>query len=266
MLVHDNYGKTKNSRFPMRVVNEGMMLVKNMVDPYCLDYSKFVIVKESIYSSLMPHGAKQVADIIEAHFGGKSNINDILDATAHIGCDTINFCTRFGARCISVEINIDAYECLVENKKTFTNVKRLDKYNVPYTGVYPIIYTVHGNCIEFIRGFKQHMDFVYFDPPWGGYNYRRYDSIMLYLEYNRKRIPIYEVVNNVFKEGFTNTVIVKTPKNFDIYKFQKQLGVHVCCKSHPVVKYVKKKRRFSRIMYYITICTITRQRKPPISD
>jgi hypothetical protein len=257
MVVKNNCTKTKNARFPRWVVESGTKLAGDIVDPYCLDYSKFIITDESIYSSLMPYGAKQVANIIEEHFGGTSNINNIMDATAHIGCDTINFYTRFGTNCISVEVNIDAYECLVKNKKTFMYANRLAKYYVPYTSGCPIIHTVHGNCIEFIRGFKQHMDFVYFDPPWGGSDYKRCGSIMLYLEYNHKIIPIYDVVRNVFKEGFTDTVIVKTPRNFDIDTLQKQLGGYVCCVSHAVVKYMKKKRSPSRIMYYITICTIT---------
>jgi len=235
------------------------MLIESKKDPQCPDYSKFVVLEESEYSSLTPYAAKQVGDIIEAYFGGRENINDILDATAHIGCDTINFRTRFGANCISLEIDQAAYACLVQNQQAFTELKehvpdkQLDDLHIYYPDNN---FSVHCNCIEFIKGFKKTMDFVYFDPPWGGPGYGKQKNMMLFLEYKGRKYPIYTVVTNVFKEGFCKTVVVKTPFNFNMYIFRQKLGKHVKCQSYGVMKPKKKSAWSTYPAFFITICTL----------
>jgi 16S rRNA G966 N2-methylase RsmD len=259
-----------NNNIPLRfsdwVLKESKMLIESKNDPQCPDYSRFVVVKESEYSCLMPYQAKQVGDIIEAHFGGRENINDILDATAHIGCDTINFRTRFGANCISLEMDQDAHACLVQNQQAFTDTKdtkdqsieeKLDKQSESLQIYYPDNnFSVHCNCIEFITGFKKTMDFVYFDPPWGGPDYWKQKNIMLFLEHKGREYPLYTVVTRVFKEGFCKTVVVKTPNNFNMHTFRQRLGACVKCQSYMVMKPKKDGVRSTQPVFLITICTL----------
>lgn len=264
-------------RFSDRVIEESKMLIESKKDPQCPDYSKFVVLKESEYSCLMPYAAKQVGDILEEHFGGSENINDILDATAHIGCDTINFRTRFNANCISLEVDQAAHACLVLNQQAFTEEPKDDEPKHPKNGEQQTLeekldkqlealqiyypdnnFSVHCNCIEFIMGFRKTMDFVYFDPPWGGPNYWKQKNMMLFLEHKGKKYPLYTVVSKVFKEGFTNTVVVKTPSNFNIRTFRQRLGKKVKCQSYKVLKPKKKGARFAHPAFFITICTLPR--------
>lgn len=191
--------------FPIDIINRSSTL-RESTDPECPRYEKFHILKMSTCVSLMPVHAKQVAEAVSAYFGDTYKIKTFIDATAHIGCDTINFCSRFKATSISLEINPLAYKCLIRNQQTFN------------TGGYSVL----CNCIEFLRGFKQHMDFVYFDPPCS--NHLKKKNLMLFLEYEDKAIPIYDVVKSVFNEGFTNTVIIKAPFNFDKSAFEQGLG------------------------------------------
>lgn len=231
-------------RFSQHIIDESKLLIESKRDIYCPDYSKFIVLKESHYSSLLPYAAKQVGDVIESHFGADYNISDILDATAHVGCDTIYFQNRFGANCISLEIQPDAYTCLVKNQNTFNDGR-----------VSSTQFSVQCNCLKFIRGFKKKMDFVYFDPPWGGPEYKVEKKMMLYLEYRNKKIPIYTVIQNVFKEGFTQTVILKTPRNFNIGMFRRLLGKRIKCSSYKIVKPVAG----TGIIYtafFINICTL----------
>ena len=254
-------------RFSDRVLKESKMLIESKNDPQCPDYSRFVVVKESEYSCLMPYHAKQVGDIIEAHFGGRKNINDILDATANIGCDTINFRTRFDANCISLEVDQAIHACLVQNQQEFTDPKdtkqdqsieeKLDKQLETLQIYCPDNnFSVHCNCIEFIAGFKKTMNFVYFDPPWGGPDYWKQKDMMLFLEHKGMKYPLYTVVTSVFKEGFCKTVIVKTPNNFNMHTFRQRLGKRVKCQSHKVMKPKKDGARFACPAFFITICTL----------
>ena len=257
-------------RFSDRVLEECKMLIESKNDPQCPDYSRFVVVKESEYSCLMPCHAKQVGDIIEAHFGGCKNINNILDATAHIGCDTINFRTRFGANCISLEVDQAVHACLVQNQQAFTDPKdtkqekqdqsieeKLDKQLEALQIYCPDNnFSVHCNCIEFIAGFKKTMDFVYFDPPWGGPDYRKQKNMMLFLEHKGRKYPLYTVVTIVFKEGFCKTVVVKTPYNFNMRTFRQMLGKRVKCQTYNVMKPKKDGDTFAHPAFFITICTL----------
>ena len=240
-------------RFPRHIIEESKELREGR-DPLCPDYSMYMITEESLFSSIMPYTSKQVESIIRSHFGNK-RIKNILDATAHVGCDTINFRSRFGANCISIEIDPIAYECLVQNQKTFTKEQlKTTRSGMDYS--FEENYSINCNCIEFIQGFKKQVDFVYFDPPWGGPNYWRQKDMMLYLDYKERKYPIYTIVNNVFKEGFTKTVIVKTPRNFNIRLFIKELTKDAKCRSYKVFKQKKKKTKTTRVAFFITVCSI----------
>lgn len=234
-------------RFSDRIINESKMLIESKMDSQCPDYSKFVVLEESKYVCLMPYVAKQVGDILETHFYGSENINDILDATAHIGCDTINFRERFGANCISLELDQSAYECLVQNQQTFTKTKKENQY---YN------FSVHCNCIDFIKGFKKKMDFVYFDPPRDVHSYCNKNTIMLFLEHNGRKYPLHTVVTDVFEEGFCKTVVVNTPYNFDMCTFRQMLGKQVKCQSYTVMKQKKEDADSLHNSFLITICTL----------
>lgn len=212
----------------------------------CVDYSIFHTTKESHYSSLLPRYVSQVTGIIIRHFRGTENINYIIDATANVGCDTINFRKNLGAECISLEVDKKTYDYLVKNQEAFSN----SEYREP-DEIIRNNFSVHCNCLDFLKGFKKHMDFVYFDPPWGGINYKKKIKCMLYLTHDGNRIPIYKVIKSVLREGFTDTVILKTPYNFNMRLFGQRLGRKIVCKSYPVYKGINR-----NVVFYITICNI----------
>lgn len=217
-------------------------------DKWCPDYETFSIDPDtSPYSCLMPYAAPQVRkhimkyfDIVRAEDGGLSRKLNVIDATANIGCDTINFRFGLNANCISLEVDNDIYEYLVENQNRWTRIMRLRGIMSDKS------YSINANCMDFLKGFSAKMDFVFFDPPWGGTEYNENKRIMLHLEHNNVKIPIYKVVNDVLKEGFTDTVILKTPYNFNIRKFMKK------CKASFVCKKVRKTK--GGISFYLVFC------------
>lgn len=224
-------------RFGDKVIERSRRL-----SPDCVDYSIFNITKESYYSSLLPRYVRQVTKIITLHFGGVENINYVIDANANVGCDTINFSKNLGAECISLEVDKKTYDCLVKNQEAFSN---LESNEVIINN-----FSVHCNCLDFLKGFKKYMDFVYFDPPWGGINYTKKINHMLYLTHNGNKIPIYKVIKSVLNEGFTNTAILKIPYNFNMRLFRQRLGRKIICKLYPVYRTSINRS----VAFYITIC------------
>jgi 16S rRNA G966 N2-methylase RsmD len=191
----------------------------------------------------MPYASKKSADAIAEYFDGADNINIIIDATAHIGADAINFHRRFGASVICLENDTETYKCLLSNMRTIVG------------DVNPN-FCVPCNALEFIKGFKKQVDFVYIDPPWGGPGYWEYKTIMLYLEYNGHRVPLYDVVSMVFNENFTKTVIVKVPSNFDFITFRNK----TITEFSTVLKKIMKRRKdpFTKpnLSYYLMFCSL----------
>jgi predicted RNA methylase len=207
---------------------------KNILDQECdTDYSKFLVVEDSAHVSLMPYASKIVGELIVDALGFSPQ--SILDANAHIGCDTVNFCRQFGANCISIEIDKKIFKCLKKNLDAFDETKKS--------------IAVHGNCLDFIKGFKHNMDLVYFDPPWGGPKYWRKKKIMLNLKTaNGKLMPIYDVVKFTQDQKFANRIVIKVPSNFDFVTFKLHISLYD-------VRIVHKQPRKGRrnIAYYLVI-------------
>ena len=195
-------------------------------------------LKESKYSSLPPYAVNQVNTIIKNNVKLTKN-SYIIDATAHVGFDTINFVTSFGVKCFSVEVNKEAHELLCSN--------------ILELGLQDSVKTVHMNCLDFIDTVALCVDFIYFDPPWGGPDYWKQKKMMLYLEYGKnKKIPMYDVINNVFKKNIAKQVLFKTPSNFDMSIFSKKFkGTFT---SHKVMKPIKKGKKYAHISYYLLVC------------
>ena len=191
--------------FSREIIDDSRWLMTGP-DDKCQDYSKFAITDQSHYSSLLPMQGKQVEDIIINNIGKPTRV---LDGTAHIGCDSINFATRFGSEVISIESEKNAYDCLVSNLSAFD--------------CEDLIYPIHGDCIDIINNFGYRVDFVYFDPPWGGPSYWRKKRLMLYLNNRGTNMPIYDIINHILSEDITNTVVLKAPKNFDTVLFSNKL-------------------------------------------
>lgn len=219
------------------------IIAESKKTPGCFDYTKLCIVESSPYSCLMPAHAKRTAEIIE-HSLGKPPTT-FIDATANIGCDTINFCNKFNiSRGISIEVNKDAYECLKKNIEAFINTQKAS------TNKY---FAFNENCLDFIKGFKLQTDFVYFDPPWGGPDYWKEKKLSLALEHNGISIPIHEVVNFTFDQKFTDMVVVKLPSNYDQKAFSNGIRNAVVTK-HSVYKKKKKQGQRAFVAYFIVVC------------
>lgn len=137
-------GEQETCKFPDYVLSGGH------------DYELFEIMPGDVskYSSLMPWHIEDLNRALRAEVdGGKIKI---LDATAHIGADSVNFLKLYPRSTVtSVEINPDVAIVLKRNMRTF--ISRL--------GLKPSQSKV---VVGDARDHIVKADIVYFDPPWLG--------------------------------------------------------------------------------------------------
>lgn len=210
--------KLTASTFPAWIVAESRSI------PESVDYGKLRTNREGLYSTLMPWMAEAVADIVRPLVA----TGRILDATANIGGDALNFAHNFpGAQVTAIEAN----------PANLTILRR----NVEALGLRDRVDVVGGNCFTFIESRDvSTYDFVYCDPPWGGPGAGMGKPKTLRLcapaaatsgasaaSRRRKDISVHVFVAQVFGLGISRVVVLKTPPNFDEDKFRRKLAGHV---------------------------------------
>ena len=220
------------------------------------NYAKFTTVNESSYSSVMPYPFLQIGRILKKIF---KNPKVIIDACAHIGGSSINIARIFPtSKIISVELKKSVFNVLKKNIEAFGYQKRI----IP----------IHNNCIPFFKKItrkkKVHADFVNIDPPWGGPGYIKIKKLMLYL-YNTadRKVPIYELINDIFIRNVAPCVTFKAPHNFNMPLFKRYIEGIVqiypiynkpkpsCSKIDTAKKGTSRKppRRKRKIVYYYVV-------------
>lgn len=183
----------------------------------------------SSYSSLMPYQVPQVRQILKVCF--PQGCKKIVDATAHIGGDSILFAETFPqAKIVSIDVDPEAVVCLKRNIEKFATPTQFE--------------VVCGSCVKLIcdhggKGGLDDADFYYFDPPWGGPKYYSKKEIFLSLD----GVNIETIVNTVFMLGLSEHVLLKVPRNF-AYPFFKST-VKGTCKLY----YIKKPQKNDAIAY-----------------
>lgn len=175
-----------------------------------VDYGKFTIVKETLYSSVRPYHFLQIGRILKRIF---KNPKLIVDSCSHIGGSTINLAHIFPtAKVVSIELQKTVFNTLKKNISAFGFQKR--------------ILPVNENCIPFMKKMtsKYKPEFINLDPPWGGPSYTKVKKLMLTLSNTTGRsIPIYDIINDIFTRNTTTFVTFKAPNNFDMDMFKKKV-------------------------------------------
>lgn len=146
---------------------------------------------EGLWSLSCPSEADKISKII---FESVNN-NIIIDCTAGLGGNTISF-SKYFKNVISIEINKDRYEMLKENIKNH-KLKNITLFN--------------DDCLRYL-GFK--CDAYFFDPPWGGPDYKYKESINITLgDYS-----LYDVIK-IIRTYNNNLIFFKLPFNYNLNEF-----------------------------------------------
>jgi predicted RNA methylase len=168
------------------------------------DYARFITVPSSDYSVLKPWHKKEVKTTLYNWFRDKSSIQSIVDATAHIGVDSIYMSTLFPNSIVhSFEIVPDTFIALRYNIIEFKKEGKIIPYNSDITLWNP----------------TQMVDFLFVDPPWGGKGYQDASSLELYLQAEgdvpNKDKNIKTLLRKWLSSGYIKNVVLKAPINFN---------------------------------------------------
>jgi hypothetical protein len=178
-------------------------------------FSDNLIVPENILSIYTTNSqAIQINKIIKLYISYNSVITD---ATACIGGNSIFFIRDF-KRVNLVEKDFKNFQILKMN----TNCPDRT-FNCSY------------NWVKFMLI----QDVVYFDPPWGGTEYKSKKKIDLYLD----NINVLDIIDEIY--NYTRIVALKVPNNFNISRIDDRFWNH---KIHNVIK--NKKSIYKIIIFY----------------
>lgn len=189
-------------------------------------WNKLQIDVESISYISVPQDANIITNIILQHCN-ELNIdpseNIITDATAGAGGNVFSF-SKYFKKVNAIEINISRYKFLVNNLNVYkiTNV-------IPY----------HDDSLNLILDIYQ--DIIFFDPPWGGKDYKKNDNLRL----NLGKFSIEYICLQLLNCKYSPKIIaLKLPKNYDLKYLHKIINI----------KNIKKFVHHLKKMYLIVIC------------
>lgn len=167
------------------------------------DFDKLKYDTEGLYSISLPNDAQLISLFIINNMvnnnGDYDNIKKyytIVDGTAGIGGNTISF-SKYFSKVISYEINKNRFNMLANNLKIY-NLKNTEIYNCDST-------------IEFVNS---HVYF--FDPPWGGPEYKKTKNLKLKLSKNK----LIDIINRIKSINNKAKICFKLPYNYDLNEFK----------------------------------------------
>jgi len=168
---------------------------------------KFKSVAETHYSVAGPYQTNQEIKIFKSLF--KNTLpTKIIDATAHVGVDSITLAYSFPkAHVTSVERNPEVYELL--------------KANITDLGYDKQIIALNMSADIYLDKLNHNVDLIYMDPPWGGRGYKPASDLPLHDESGNPTIPLSKVINLALKK--TKLLVLKAPYNFIVDEFEKNI-------------------------------------------
>ena len=157
---------------------------------------KLKITDKGLYSISKYSDAEWITNIILSFLNDKKiNKKEIVDGTAGIGGNTINF-SKYFSKVYAVEINNTHYNVLKNN---------LDALSIKNVSVYL------NNFIDILDNLKNNSNIFFLDPPWGGKTYKNFK----YFNLKIGKLPIYTIINLLYEKNF-KYVILKAPYNLNI--------------------------------------------------
>lgn len=146
-----------------------------------------------LWSITLPNEADIISNIIYNFIG----YSTIFDGTAGIGGNTISFSNYF-KKVIAIENNINRFNILKNN----INIIKLNNVKI-----------YNDNCLNKLN---YYCNGFFFDPPWGGPNYKLEKNLRLKLD----NTSLYDIIINIKKKNKLIPIFFKLPKNYDLKEFE----------------------------------------------
>jgi hypothetical protein len=160
---------------------------------------------ESLYFISIREDAEKITKIIlDDSTISTSGPLIITDATAGVGGNTISFGMSKKFQYInSIELDNQRYNFL-DNNINIYNLKNINIYN--------------GDCLELLD--KLYSDIIFFDPPWGGKDYKLKNKTRL----NISGQTIENICSKFIQNINIKMIVLKLPLNYDIEYFNNELN------------------------------------------
>ena len=170
-----------------------------------IDYNKLKLSNIGIYSMTRYKMAKKICKII-IHL---TNTKDLIitDALGNVGGMTILLAKYFKY--------VNTCEIVILHSNIIKN--NLQVYN--YNNKVNIINDDYFNVM-----FKIKQDIIFFDPPWGGTNYKNSDGLILHIN----NVNIWCIINSLLK--YAKYIVVLLPYNFsgsDLLKISSKFEIFI---------------------------------------
>lgn len=162
-----------------------------------INFSKLKISEQGKFSITKPQEADTITSlVIKNSFPGI-----ITDATANVGGNVLSFSKKF--KFVNA-VEISKLHCdIIKNN--------LEVYNRKNVKVYC------DNYLDVMHSLKQ--DIIFFDPPWGGKDYKEKNSIILSLSGRR----ISSIINELKEKA--KIFVLKGPFNLDVQELVKETNM-----------------------------------------
>lgn len=171
-------------------------------------WDKLLIDEETVSYISLPNDANNISKIIESYcIKNEMETSDMIitDATAGVGGNTISFSKTF-KQVNAIEIDTSRYMYLANN---------INVYDINNVNMYC------DDCLNMI--YKINHDIVFFDPPWGGKDYRDKSRLKLSLSNNSVESICLKLLDPTCTEHIPKIITLKLPKNYDIEYFYKSI-------------------------------------------
>lgn len=153
------------------------------------------ITNVGLYSVIPPAQAMFMAQTIAAHLGQRSDGLTAVDATANVGGQTLAFAASFK--------HVHAVELMPLHCEIL-------RHNVAAYGVTRRVSVHCGDFFKLYRTLPAAVDVIFFDPPWGGPDYRKQGRMSL----NINNVNIMCIAEKLLLEKRTRCVAVRTPATY----------------------------------------------------
>lgn len=172
-----------------------------------VDMNKLKITEEGRYSVSKPEVSILIQQYILKKIGSigeKTRGLTIVDGTGNVGGDTIGFGLNNNFNSVlTTETNKENYDVLVNNVKVYKLEDKVKLYNEDF--------------VTFLKNMKEnYCDIIYFDPPWGGKDYKFKAKLSLFMS----KINVGLLVKDMKSRKLCKYVVLKIPFNFNITAFQ----------------------------------------------
>lgn len=172
--------------------------LKKRIFPYIKNIDKIEIDNESLNYISIKDDATYITFLIKKYFDENSTI---IDAMSGVGGNTISFSKNF-KKVYAIELNEKRYNMLCNNINVY-ELKNVETYN--------------DNCLNKI--FSINSDIIFFDPPWGGKDYKNHEKLRLTIS----NVPLEDICVKLIK--LKKNIVLKLPKNYDIEFLKNKLNI-----------------------------------------